>query len=126
MATRLIARRANMITESFVCFFSAGETVNKDEQINLHETDETLPTAQSSMSLSTVASSALSPATSVAATVPVGNPLAGLDLRASVNADEWEKERTALYQQLDEKVIGSRRVCPSRKSNARCALRQGR
>ena len=23
----------------------------------------------------------------------------------SINADEWEKERSALYQQLDEKVI---------------------
>jgi hypothetical protein len=56
------------------------------------------------MSLSTVTSSVLSPTTSVVSAIAVGNPLGGLDLRP-VNIDEWEKERSALYQQLDEKVI---------------------
>lgn len=55
-------------------------------------------------SLSTVTSSAFSPTSSVVNTIAVGNPLIGLDTR-STNADEWEKERSALYQQLDEKVI---------------------
>ncbi|CAF0756028.1 unnamed protein product [Adineta steineri] len=80
-----------------------GETVTKDEQINLLESDDTLSTTQSTMSLSTVASTVLSPTTSVVSTVAAGNPLAGLDLRSSVNVDEWEKERSTLYQQLDEK-----------------------
>ena len=71
--------------------------MTKDEQINFNDTDETLATTQSTMSLSTVAAIALSPVTSV---TPV---VAALDVR-SVNADEWDKERTALYQQLDEKV----------------------
>ena len=56
------------------------------------------------MSLSTVTSSAFSPTSSVVNAVAAGNPLGGLDIR-SVNVDEWEKERSALYQQLDEKVI---------------------
>lgn len=82
-------------------FFSpSGETVTKDEQINLHDIDETLSTTQSMMSLSTVSTLAVP---SAVTTLAVGNPLGGLDLR--VNADEWEKERSALYQQLDEKVI---------------------
>jgi hypothetical protein len=59
------------------------------------------------MSLSTVTSSALSPTPSVVAAVAAGIPIGGLDVR-SVNADEWEKERTTLYQQLDEKVISNR------------------
>jgi kinesin family protein 5 len=82
-----------------------GETVTKDEQINLLDTtDETLSTTQSLMSLSTVASSAVSPTLSVVTAVAAGIPLAGLDIRPG-NLDEWEKERSALYQQLDEKVI---------------------
>lgn len=50
------------------------------------------------MSLSTVTSS-------VIGTVPTSAvaPLTSLETR-STNIDEWEKERTALYQQLDEKV----------------------
>jgi len=56
------------------------------------------------MSLSTVASSALSPTSSVTTTMAAGNSLGGLDM-PSINIDEWEKERSALYQQLDEKVI---------------------
>jgi hypothetical protein len=56
------------------------------------------------MSLSTVTSSVLSPTSSVVNALASGNPLGGLDVR-SVNIDEWEKERSALYQQLDEKVI---------------------
>jgi hypothetical protein len=83
---------------------SLGETVTKDEQINLNETDETLSTTQSIMSLSTAPSSVLSPTLSVINAIAVNNPLAGLDIRP-VNIDEWEKERSALYQQLDEKVI---------------------
>lgn len=80
-----------------------GETVTKDEQLNLNDVDETLSTTQSMMSLSTVASTALSPNTSVAATaIAVGNPVGGVDIRATL-PDEWEKERSALYQQLDEK-----------------------
>ncbi|CAF0972721.1 unnamed protein product [Rotaria magnacalcarata] len=80
-----------------------GETVTKDEQISLNDTDETLSTTQSMISLSTVTSSVLSPAASVVGTVlPVVNPILGLDTR-SLNVDEWEKERSALYQQLDEK-----------------------
>ncbi|CAF2448869.1 unnamed protein product [Rotaria sp. Silwood2] len=75
-----------------------GETVTKDEQINLQEADETLPVTQSMTSLSTVTSSVLSPASSVVSTINVGS----LDLR-SANVDEWEKERSTLYQQLDEK-----------------------
>ena len=71
-----------------------GETVNKDEQISLQETDETLSSTQSMMSLSTVTSP------SVTTSVVVNNTV---DNRA-VNADEWEKERSALFQQLDEKV----------------------
>ena len=56
------------------------------------------------MSLSTVTSSAFSPTTSVIGTVPtIAAPLGTLDTR-STNIDEWEKERSALYQQLDEKV----------------------
>ena len=47
------------------------------------------------MSLSTVALTALIP-TSIATAIPETR---------SINADEWEKERSALYQQLDEKVI---------------------
>ncbi|CAF4716426.1 unnamed protein product, partial [Rotaria magnacalcarata] len=73
------------------------------EQISLNDTDETLSTTQSMISLSTVTSSVLSPAASVVGTVlPVVNPILGLDTR-SLNVDEWEKERSALYQQLDEK-----------------------
>ncbi|CAF4834140.1 unnamed protein product, partial [Rotaria socialis] len=81
-----------------------GETVTKDEQISLNDTDETLSTTQSMISLSTVTSSALSPAAAavVGAVLPVVNPIVGLDTR-SLNVDEWEKERSALYQQLDEK-----------------------
>ncbi|CAF1927639.1 unnamed protein product [Rotaria magnacalcarata] len=80
-----------------------GETVTKDEQISLNDTDETLSTTQSMISLSTVTSSVLSPAASVVGTVlTVVNPILGLDTR-SLNVDEWEKERSALYQQLDEK-----------------------
>jgi kinesin family protein 5 len=75
-----------------------GETVTKEEQANLQDIDETLPTTQSSMSLSTVAASVLSPTSSVVATPAAINA----DNR-SINADEWEKERSALYQQLDEK-----------------------
>ncbi|CAF3518432.1 unnamed protein product [Rotaria sp. Silwood1] len=75
-----------------------GETVTKDEQINLHEADETLPVTQSMTSLSTVTSAVLSPTLSVVNAASVGN----LDLR-SANVDEWEKERSTLYQQLDEK-----------------------
>ncbi|CAF1056838.1 unnamed protein product [Rotaria sp. Silwood1] len=75
-----------------------GETVTKDEQINLHEADETLPVTQSMTSLSTVTTSVLSPTSSVVNAASVGN----LDLR-SANVDEWEKERSTLYQQLDEK-----------------------
>jgi hypothetical protein len=56
------------------------------------------------ISLSTVTSSAFSPTSSVVNTVAAGIPLGGLDTR-SINVDEWEKERSALYQQLDEKVI---------------------
>ena len=78
--------------------FSSGESVSKEEQANLQDVDETLPTTQSSMSLSTAAA-ALSPTTSTIAPSTVGSA----DNR-SINADEWEKERTALYQQLDEKV----------------------
>ena len=80
-----------------------GETVTKDEQINLNDTDEILSTTQSTMSLSTTTPAVLSPTASIAAAVAVGNPLGGLETR-SLNPDEWEKERTALYQQLDEKV----------------------
>jgi kinesin family protein 5 len=77
-----------------------GETVTKDEQINLNETDETLSTTQSMMSLSTVtSSSAFSPTSSVVNSVVANNTI---DNRTG-NADEWEKERSALYQQLDEK-----------------------
>jgi hypothetical protein len=48
------------------------------------------------MSLSTVASVALTPTTPIV-------PVTTLEARPA-NADEWDKERTALYQQLDEKV----------------------
>lgn len=72
--------------------------MTKDEQINFNDTDETLANTQSTMSLSTIAVTALSP---ILAVVPA---VAALDVVRSVNADEWEKERTALYQQLDEKV----------------------
>jgi hypothetical protein len=51
------------------------------------------------ISLSTVTSSAFSPTSSVVNAIASGN----LDTR-SINIDEWEKERIALYQQLDEKV----------------------
>jgi hypothetical protein len=56
------------------------------------------------MSLSTVTSTPLIPISSVATALAVGNPLGGLDTR-SINLEEWEKERGALYQQLDEKVM---------------------
>jgi hypothetical protein len=82
------------LTESF-----SGETVTKEEQANLQDIEEVLPTTQSSMSLSTVAATALSPTTSTIVPSTVGSA----DTR-SINADEWEKERSALYQQLDEKV----------------------
>ncbi len=53
------------------------------------------------MSLSTVtSSSAFSPTSSVVNSVVANNTI---DNRTG-NADEWEKERSALYQQLDEKV----------------------
>jgi len=55
------------------------------------------------MSLSTVSTSAVTPIPSVVTALAAGNPLGGLDARP-VNSDEWEKERTALYHQLDEKV----------------------
>jgi len=61
------------------------------------------------MSLSTVTPSALSPTLSVVTTMAAGIPLGGLENRA-INADEWDKERSALYQQLDEKVINSK-IC---------------
>jgi hypothetical protein len=82
-----------------------GETVNKDEQINLLDADETLSTTQSMMSLSTATSTTMSSTSSaISSTLPMSSALAGgLDGR-TVNADEWEKERTALYRQLDEKV----------------------
>ncbi len=56
------------------------------------------------MSLSTVSTSAVTPIPSVVTVLAAGNPLGGLDARP-VNSDEWEKERTALYHQLDEKVF---------------------
>lgn len=77
-----------------------GETVSKDEQINLQEADETLPISQSMTSLSTAASSTLNGTLS---SVPTTNAT-NFDNRPA-NNDEWEKERSALYQQLDEKVI---------------------
>ncbi|UJR08501.1 hypothetical protein I4U23_012767 [Adineta vaga] len=79
-----------------------GETVTKDEQINLLDTDETISTTQSLMSLSTVATSSTTSTSVLDSTVPVNNSLAALASRP-INADEWEKERSALYQQLDEK-----------------------
>lgn len=106
MATRLVIFLFNLLD---IFFSLSGETVTKDEQINLNETDETLPTTQSLMSLSTATTSALSPTSTTAAAVAVGTPLGGLDNR-SVNFDEWEKERTALYAQLDEKVRISNNV----------------
>lgn len=76
----------------------------------MNDVDETLSTTQSMMSLSTVASTALSPNTSVAATaIAVGNPVGGVDIRTTL-PDEWEKERSALYQQLDEKVNEKKQV----------------
>ncbi|CAF4180559.1 unnamed protein product, partial [Rotaria magnacalcarata] len=75
-----------------------GETVNKEEQINLQEPDETLPVSQSITSLSTaVLAAPIATVTGVTPIAPVNYEL------RSTNADEWEKERTALYQQLDEK-----------------------
>ncbi|CAF3308219.1 unnamed protein product [Rotaria socialis] len=75
-----------------------GETVNKEEQINLQEPDETLPVSQSMPSLSTaVLGAPIAIATGVTTIAPVNYEL------RSTNADEWEKERIALYQQLDEK-----------------------
>lgn len=71
-----------------------GETVTKDEQINLLDPEEVLPTTQSSMSLSTVASTVTTIAANSTSAVTGG----------FVNNEEWEKERSALYQQLDEKV----------------------
>ena len=85
--------------------FSSGETVTKDEQINLNDVDETLSTTQSISCLyQLLLHQYLVQHSSVVAAVATGIPIGGLDVR-SVNADEWEKERTALYQQLDEKVI---------------------
>lgn len=80
--------------------------MTKDEQINLLDADETLSSTQSIMSLSTVASPALPPPPTTTTTVAalLSHPLEG----RAANADEWEKERTALYQQLDEKVFHSR------------------
>ncbi len=100
MATRLISSPSFFFNKQKLIFFT-GETVTKDEQINLNETDETLSTTQSMMSLSTVtSSSAFSPTSSVVNSVVANNTI---DNRTG-NADEWEKERSALYQQLDEKV----------------------
>ncbi|CAF1616050.1 unnamed protein product, partial [Adineta ricciae] len=79
-----------------------GETVTKDEQINLHDIDETLSTTQSLMSLSTVATSSANSTSVIDSTTGVTNTLTAL-VASPINADEWEKERTALYQQLDEK-----------------------
>ena len=84
-----------------------GETVTKDEQINLLESEEMISATQSMMSLSTVATSVLSPATSVVTALTTVNPLGSADVRP-LNADEWEKERTALFQELDEKVTEKR------------------
>ena len=78
--------------------------MTKDEQINLLDSEELISATQSMMSLSTVATSVLSPATSVVAALTTANPLGSTDVRP-LNADEWEKERTALFQELDEKVI---------------------
>jgi hypothetical protein len=58
------------------------------------------------ISLSTVTSAVFSPTSSVVNSVVANHALGGLDIR-SVNVDEWEKERSALYQQLDEKVKGN-------------------
>jgi NAD+--asparagine ADP-ribosyltransferase len=91
MATRLAY---SLYFPPLIINFFIGETVTKDEQITLNETDETLSTTQSMMSLSTVASS------SVVNSVVVANTI---DNRP-VTVDEWEKERSTLYQQLDEKV----------------------
>ena len=77
-----------------------GETVTKDEQINLLDPDETLPTTQSSLSLSTT--NTVLPSTTTTTTTTNNN--VSVPLLGNVNADEWEKERSALYQQLDEKV----------------------
>ncbi|CAF1410976.1 unnamed protein product [Adineta ricciae] len=79
-----------------------GETVTKDEQINLHDIDETLSTTQSLMSLSTVATSSANSTSVIDSTTGVTNTSSAL-VAPPINADEWEKERTALYQQLDEK-----------------------
>lgn len=84
--------------------FFTGETVTKDEQINLHDTDETLSTTQSLMSLSTVATSSVNSTSVLDSAVPSTSVLSALASRP-INADEWEKERSALYQQLDEKVL---------------------
>ena len=74
--------------------------MTKDEQINLNDADETLSITQSIMSLSTVA---LGPTASVTSAVASGTPSGALDGRF-LPSDEWEKERAALFQQLDEKV----------------------
>ena len=55
------------------------------------------------MSLSTVATSVVSAVAALDPVIAVNNPLAALTSRPTTN-DEWEKERSALYQQLDEKV----------------------
>ncbi|CAF0754577.1 unnamed protein product [Didymodactylos carnosus] len=83
-----------------------GETVTKDEQVNLLETDESLLAISSTQSMSSLASAAAlttptvgilaASAASVAATGSVVPVLAA-------NIEEWDKERTTLYQQLDEK-----------------------
>ena len=77
--------------------------MTKDEQINLHDIDETLSTTQSLMSLSTVATSSANTTSVIDSTTGVTNTLTAL-VAPPINSDEWEKERTALYQQLDEKV----------------------
>ena len=76
--------------------------MTKDEQINLLDAEEVLSTTQSMMSLSTVASTVgLTPAPSGPVGLPTSVPFpTSTDPR---NIDEWEKERIALYQQLDEK-----------------------
>ncbi len=85
-----------------------GETVTKEEQINLLETDDSLLSLSTTQSMSSIASpGAPSPvarlAAGAAAVASVG--AAAFTTPALVlNSEEWDKERAALYQQLDEKV----------------------
>ncbi|CAF1201503.1 unnamed protein product, partial [Didymodactylos carnosus] len=83
-----------------------GETVTKDEQVNLLETDDSLLSISTTQSMSSLATAGSVTASTVGifavGAASVATTSSTIPVLAA-NVEEWDKERTTLYQQLDEK-----------------------